>query len=150
LPEHDLLLVGRGPDRERLERLAEELSLRARVHFAGWRDDVAAVLRASDMLLLPSAWEGMPNVILEAMASGLSIVATDVEGVREVVSPLASEQVVPPHDQEGFAARVRAIAGDGILRKMLGDANRERVGREFTIQSSIKGYEQLYDSLIGE
>lgn len=150
LPDHDLLLVGRGPDRERLERLAAELSIGERVHFAGWRDDVPAILKASDLLVLPSAWEGMPNVVLEAMACGLSVIATNVEGVREVIGPLSETQVVSPDDREAFAALVSTLARNKILRRKLGDANRARVTREFTIQGSIKAYEQLYTSLLRE
>jgi glycosyltransferase involved in cell wall biosynthesis len=147
LPDHDLLLVGQGPEQGRLERLASRLSIRDRVHFVGWRKDVAAILKASDLLVLTSAWEGMPNALLEAMASGLPVVATDVEGVREVLGILASSQVVSPDDGETFAALVLAIAGNKILRKQLGQANQDRVRREFTIPSSIKAYEQLYTDL---
>jgi len=148
LPDHDLLLVGRGPDRDWLERIAADLSIRDRVHFAGWREDVPAILKASDLLVLPSAWEGMPNVVLEAMACGIPIVATDVEGVREIIGPLADIQVVSPDDIEAFAGCVFTLAQNRILQEKLGAANRDRVAREFTIQSSIKAYEQLYNTLV--
>ncbi|MBI3469375.1 MAG: glycosyltransferase [Planctomycetes bacterium] len=148
LPDHDLLLVGRGPEQRRLEQLATRLSIRDRVHFVGWRDDVPAILKASDLLVLTSGWEGMPNVVLEAMASGLPVVATNVEGIREVLGPTAQSQVVSPGDLEAFAVLVLAIARNKILQKKLGDANQDRVRREFTIPNSIKAYEQLYADLV--
>ena len=85
LPRCDLLLVGQGPERRKLEAQCRGLGIGDRVHFAGWRPDVAEILAASRLLVLPSAWEGMPNVVLEAMAAGLPVVATDVEGVRELL-----------------------------------------------------------------
>jgi starch synthase (maltosyl-transferring) len=148
LPEHDLLLVGRGPERERLETVAKELGLAERVHFAGWQAQVPAILKASELLVLPSAWEGMPNVVLEAMACGLPVVATDVEGVREVIGPQAQSQVVSAHDQPAFAERVRSLAGDARLGRELGSANHRRAAMEFTTRSSIKAYERLYESLL--
>ena len=82
LPNTNLLLVGYGPLRQRLGRLAQQSGLAGRIHFLDLRADVAEILAACRLLVLPSRWEGMPNVLLEAMASRLPVVATDVEGVR--------------------------------------------------------------------
>ena len=95
LPDCHLLLVGDGPMRATLESAAAASGLGERIHFAGWRADVPEILAASDLLVLPSAWEGMPNVVLEAMASRRPVVATDVEGVRELLGPGADLQTVP-------------------------------------------------------
>ncbi len=96
LPDCDLLLVGEGPQRGLVERMCRRRGLSERIHFAGWRADVPEILAASDLLVLPSAWEGMPNAVLEAMASHLPVVATDVEGVRELLGPAAEDQTVQP------------------------------------------------------
>ena len=89
LPDCDLLLVGEGPLRASLETAARTAGIAQRVHFVGWRPDVPEILAASGLLVLPSAWEGMPNVVLEAMASRRPVVATDVEGVRELLGSAA-------------------------------------------------------------
>lgn len=145
LDQHDLLIVGRGPQRELLEETARQRGIGRRVHFAGWRNDVAGILKASDLLVLPSAWEGMPNVVLEAMAAGKPVVATDVEGVRELLGPVADAQVVPPGDAESFAVKLVAIAGDPALASQLGAANRRRVEERFSLGAMITAYQQLYD-----
>ncbi len=79
------LLVGEGPERPHLERSIREKGLGGRVHLAGWRPDIPELLAAGYALVLSSLWEGLPNVILEAMAAGLAVVATRVEGTSELV-----------------------------------------------------------------
>jgi glycosyltransferase involved in cell wall biosynthesis len=147
LPRHDLLVVGRGPQRAALEELARKHGISARVHFTGWRVDVPAVLKASDLFVLPSAWEGMPNVVLEAMAASRPVVASDVEGVRELLGPGADAQVVPRRDAQQFAARLTSIAADPVLASHLGAANRRRVEEHFTLTAMIAAYEELYERL---
>src|SRR5439155_4746020 len=68
LPDHDLLLIGNGPQAAALQHCARRLRVQDRVHFGGWRNDVPSIMAAADLLVLPSRWEGMPNVVLEAMA----------------------------------------------------------------------------------
>ena len=94
LPNCDLLVVGEGPLRRPLEATCQAKGIAGRVHFAGWRTDVPEILAATDLLVLPSAWEGMPNVVLEAMASRRPVVASDVEGVRELLGAAAPQQTV--------------------------------------------------------
>jgi glycosyltransferase involved in cell wall biosynthesis len=146
-PNCELLLVGDGPDRRKLTELAEKLGL-PRIHFLGFRSDVPQILAASDLLVLPSRWEGMPNVVLEAMASGLAIVATDVEGVREALGPSASEQIVAVDDPRGFSERIAVILGDAALRERLGNANQQCVAAEFTHAAMVGAYERLYTELL--
>ena len=137
LAGHDLLIVGDGPDAAGLERRVQALGLPQRVHFAGWRHDVPEILAASDLLLLPSRWEGMPNVVLEAMASGLPVVATDVEGVSELLGPGAPEQTAPWGDRDAFIARLLAIADDRELSARLGRENRRRAAAEFPLERMV-------------
>ena len=76
-----------------LEQIVREHNLLGRVHFTGWRSDVPGILAASELLVLPSRWEGMPNVVLEAMARRRPVLASDVEGVRELLGVDAAPQV---------------------------------------------------------
>jgi glycosyltransferase involved in cell wall biosynthesis len=148
VPDCDFVLVGAGPKRAALERLARELGLAERVHFLGFRADADQILAASELVLLPSRWEGMPNVLLEAMAAGKPVVATDVEGVTEVVGPAAAQQVVRPDHAEAFAAKVRAILKSSALAVELGAANRRRVEEFFRVQTMVAAYAALYRSLV--
>ncbi len=151
LPNHDLLVVGTGPQRALLERMTAERHLAHRVHFAGFRSDVAEILAASELLLLPSRWEGMPNVILEAMASGKPVVATAVEGVVELLgTDGASLQSVSPGDSETFVSKVVAIASNGTLAARLGQQNRDRAVQKFSFDSMVAAYMGLYDTLLDE
>ena len=149
LPEHDLLLVGSGPARQQYETLARELNIARRVHFAGWRSNVAEILAASTMLVLPSRWEGMPNVLLEAMATRLPIVTTRAEGVDEILGALCDAQAVRFGDRQGFLDRVLAICGNTALAEELGEANRKRVEQVFSMGAAVAAYQDLYESLIG-
>ncbi len=147
-PNCELLLVGDGPERESLERQARRLGL-AHVHFLGFRRDVPEILAASDLVVLPSRWEGMPNVVLEAMAAGRAVVATDVEGVRELFAPDGLEQVALPGDPQRFAEQMVRFLGDETLRNSLGAANQARVREHFSCAATVSAYERLYDELLG-
>jgi starch synthase (maltosyl-transferring) len=145
----DWTIVGDGPERRRLERLANELGVADRVHFVGWRSDVPAWLAASDLFLLPSRWEGMPNALLEAFAVGLPAVASDVEGVAETMGDDAASQMVAGDDSFAASARIAALVSDGELRRRLGDANRQRMIERFSPAVVVEGYSRLYHSLAG-
>jgi starch synthase (maltosyl-transferring) len=142
-PTCELLLVGDGPDRESLRRTAQQLGI-SKAHFVGFRSDIPQILAASDLFVLPSRWEGMPNVVLEAMASGRAVVATDVEGVREALGPSAQEQVVAVNDPNGFSDRIAKFLADPALRQRLGTANQQRAAEAFSFSAMVSAYEQLY------
>jgi glycosyltransferase involved in cell wall biosynthesis len=149
LPDCDLLLVGEGPERRQLELWCGKKGLSDRIRLAGWRGDVPEILAASDLLVLPSAWEGMPNVILEAMASRLPVVATDVEGVREILGSQADAQIVAYADSPGLAERIVGLMSDRDLAAELGQQNRQRVEEEFTLERTVTAYQDLWESLVG-
>jgi glycosyltransferase involved in cell wall biosynthesis len=109
---------------------------------------VPAVLAASDLLVLPSAWEGMPKAVLEAMASRLPVVASDVEGVRELLGPVADEQTVPYGDSGAFAERVVKLMEDRRRAAELGAENRRLAEQKFSIGRMVTAYEQLWESLL--
>jgi glycosyltransferase involved in cell wall biosynthesis len=147
-PECDLLMVGEGPLRRALESTCQATRIDGRVHFAGWRTDVPAILAATDVLVLPSAWEGMPNVVLEAMASGLPVVAADVEGVRELLGPSAMQQTVRHGDSQGFIDKVVSFVGDPRMATAVGAENRRRAAENFAISRMVAAYEDLWASLV--
>jgi glycosyltransferase involved in cell wall biosynthesis len=131
IPGLEGLLVGDGPERTRLEATARDLSLSPpTLRFLGARDDFPAILAGADALALTSDHEGVPNVILEAMAAGLPVVATPAGGVEELVRNGVSGYIVGFDDGRELAERLRNLAADPALRRALGDAGRLRVVEE--------------------
>ncbi len=136
-----LLIVGEGPERESLVWLADTLDVSGQVHFSGFQEDVAGILKSCQAFALPSRWEGMPNALLEALAAGLPCIATDVEGVRELL-PDESGIVVAPGD--GLALR---LAVEQVRHQILGTAPMEAqdaVLKSHTWTSIATEYESLF------
>jgi glycosyltransferase involved in cell wall biosynthesis len=148
-PEHDFLLVGDGPLRSSLVQRARELLIAGRVHFLGWRPDIVSLLALAELLVLPSRWEGMPNVILEAMAAGKPVVATQVAGIAELLGPVAELQTVPCGDWDGFRRKIVEILKNARLAGQISQSNALRA-HEFSVNSMVACYQQLYASLAGE
>ncbi len=147
LPDCDLLLVGEGPLRGSLEAAIRTSGIADRVHFAGWRPDVPEILAASALLVLPSGWEGMPNVVLEAMASRRPVVATDVEGVRELLGPSAESQTSSYRDTQMLVEKIVGLMSDPKVLTAVGLENRRRVEENFGISRTVAAYEDLWESL---
>ncbi|MBX9789940.1 MAG: glycosyltransferase [Pirellulales bacterium] len=146
LPDHDLVMIGEGAQRAALEQLAHELSIASRVHFTGRRDDIPEVLAAAAALVLPSGWEGMPNVVLEAMAAGRPIVACDASGVRELLGP-SSRQVIKSDDSRGFAERLVEIGRNHAENREIAAENRRRAAN-FSLERMVAAYEQLWEETL--
>ena len=146
IPDCDLLLVGKGPQRSQLERLSARLNISGRVHFAGWQANIPEVLAASHILVLPSRWEGMPNVVLQAMATGLPVLSTDVEGVVELLGDGAPKQTVTYGDSRLLVEKLAAIMSNPGLATQLGNENRLRAA-DFTLARMVASYETLWESL---
>jgi|SRR5579863_247603 len=142
------LLVGEGPQRPEIERLIHDKGLANRVHLAGWRPDITELLAAGTALILSSLWEGMPNVILEAMAAGLPVVATRVEGTAELVIERSTGLLVPPQSPPELAAAIESILTDPVPAKAMGQLGRERVTSEFSWQKIVDRYSELYRALL--
>ena len=147
LPDCDLVLAGKGPDQSRMQRLAQRLGIADRVCFAGWRNDVPEILAASELLVLPSRWEGMPNVVLEAMASRRPVLATKVEGVSELLGVEDEAQTVNWGDSQGLVAKLVRLLSDRPLALELGEKNRRRAEQEFSIDRVVAAYEALWSDL---
>ena len=125
VPTAHLLLVGDGRLRGKLEEGAKRASL-SRVRFLGFRCDVPQILAGSDVFVLPSRREGLPRSVLEAMATGLPVVATDVRGNRDLVEDGVNGFLVQVGDVDGLAHALLRLLGDQDLRKRMGQAGREK------------------------
>ena len=149
-PEARFLLIGDGSERQKLESLAEDLGLSGRVLFLGDRNDVPDLLAALDVCVLSSLTESFPNAVLEAMAMGRAVVATNVGGIPELVEEGTTGYLVPPGDADAMARRILELLRDPAQRRAMGGAGRARVEREFTPARMKQKLEGLYDRLLRE
>lgn len=142
-----LVLVGDGPLRADCEAHVAAAGARGRVIFAGETDDVASAMRDMDVFVLPSLTEGISNTILEAMASGLAVVATDVGGNAELVDDGVTGVLVPAADVAALSAALERYADDGNLRAAHGSGGRCRIEQHFTLERMVAAYDSLYREL---
>jgi glycosyltransferase involved in cell wall biosynthesis len=140
-----LLIVGDGPEREKLERLAVELELGGRVHFFGHVDEPAALYRQMDVFVLSSDTEQMPLSVIEAMVSGLPIAATDVGDVATMVAAENRAFITDP-EEAALARSIAALAGDTGLRTRLGAANRMKATAEFGQARMIAAWRAIFEA----
>lgn len=147
-PDAYLLLAGDGPLRGRIEAQIGELGLRDRCRLVGFREDVASVFAASDVMALTSANEGTPVSLIEASAAGLPLVSTDVGGVRDMLRDGETGFLVTPDDLDGFADRLAVLADDPKLRRRLGDQGRAFVVPRYAIERLVGDVDGLYRELL--
>ena len=148
--ESELVLWGRGgPYSEACRRRARDLGVSERVRFPGQAEDPAGALRDLDVLVSASTEEGFSNSILEAMATGLPVVATAVGGTPEQLEGGRTGLVVPPGDPDALAEGMRRLLTDAALRRRLGESARGEVSRRFSMAAMIAGTERIYDELLG-
>ncbi len=147
VPAAKCVLVGDGAMRPQIEAMLEAEGLRERVTLLGWRRDVASLLKAFDVFVLTSRWEGLPCAILEARASRIPIVATRVGGAAEAIVEGIQGTLCPVGDVRAMAGRVCQILGDERLRADLRNGPQE-LPEEFTIQETVKQYQSLYTYLL--
>ena len=148
-PNVRLVVAGEGPLKGELHSMIQRLQIDDCVRLLGLRLDMPALYAASDALVLSSAWEGMPNVVLEAMASKRPVVATSVGAVPEVVADGESGLIVPPRDQRALSsAMARVIKLPEETREAFGRAGYDRVVSEFSRDSVIDKWEDLFNQLL--
>ena len=143
------LLVGDGELRADVERAIQKEGLSEHVELAGWRRDVPDLLRGMDLLLHTSLWEGLPRVFPEAMATGLPIVATRVDGAPEAVEEGVNGYLLPPGDVEGLARRTLELIRDAGLRRRMGAAAIARTA-PWDIDEMVRRQESLYEDLVAQ
>ena len=145
-----LLVFGDGPLRQRMERFRRQIRIVDKVHFLGQRDDVGDWLPHCDLLLSTSGYEGQSNAVLEAMAAGLPVMATDIPGTRDLVVPGETGFLVPVGDRAALARGVQRLLDDPQLAARCGAAGRRRAESEFSVERMVGAYADLYDQLLGQ
>jgi len=147
VPNAQFLIVGDGPCRPLLEELTDTLGLSDAVCFAGNRPDIPALLSLCDVFALTSHMEANPVSILEALATGKPVVATNVGSIAESVRPGQTGFLVPPGDLEGLAGRIIALLEHPHEARRLGAAGRELVVQNWSLRHMVRGYETLIERL---
>jgi len=148
LPAARLVLVGDGPERGALERLADELGVRSRLEITGWTERARDLLPGFDVVAIPSRYEGFPLVLLEAMLAARPVVATGVGSVTDALVPGETGMLVPVGDVPALTAALRRLGGDPALRARLGGAARDRVQARFSLAAMVAAYEGVYDDVL--
>jgi glycosyltransferase involved in cell wall biosynthesis len=145
-----LQLIGDGPTLPEMRRLADELQLNALVRFAGAcdSDHVREAMRRADVFCLASRWEGMAGSVMEAMACGLPVVGTQVNGIADLVEHARTGYLVPPERPELLAAALQRLLKDPRERATLGVAGRNRICKEFSVERMVTAKERLYVGLV--
>jgi glycosyltransferase involved in cell wall biosynthesis len=145
-PDARLLLLGEGELRETLETQARSLGVSGRVSFLGVRSDIPDVLALTDVFVLPSLWEGTSLALLEAMAAGKPIVATDIDGNRPLLKDRRDCLLVPPGDPAPLADAIVTMLDDRVLTCQLGETARRECRDRFDIRAMFRTYESLWNS----
>ena len=144
-----LVMAGIGPMRESLEQRASELGVADRITWLGKvpHDDVGWVMSTGDVFILPSLSEGLPTVVCEAMACGLPVVATAVDGTPEIVDEPATGLLVQPHDIDGIAAALSRLLDDPALRAQMGAEALRRSAADYTWAANARRMEDVYSAV---
>lgn len=147
-PDTTLQIVGDGPQKALLRDMADRLGIDGRVAWLGHRSDVSEILKTTDLFVLPSRWEGMPNALLEAMAAGCPVVTTDVEGVAETLGESGREQMVPPENVAALSRAIMRMLSDPNHAAELGNRNFRHVAEHFRWDRVVEMYESLWDETL--
>lgn len=148
IPDRYLCIVGDGPERARLERLAQQLGAQRRTHFFGYRADRLALLKCFDAFVLPSSLEGMPRCAMEAMAAGVAVLATDIPGCRDLIEHEVNGMLFDVGDAVGLARQIERIAADELLRVSLRQRAQRLVKERHSAAAMAQAYAELYERLV--
>lgn len=149
-PHCRLLLAGDGPLRRDIETQIRELGIEREVIVLGNRDDVPALLTASDLMVVSSLEEGLPNVVLEGMAAGLPIVATEVGGIPELVTHYSTGILIQPSDAEALSNAVLEMISNNPLALHMSKQGRAKVATDFTAEQTTKNYLTLVNQIFND
>jgi glycosyltransferase involved in cell wall biosynthesis len=147
-PNIRVLFIGDGPLREKLEFQVHRLRLNATIQFLGFRSDIKELLGALDIFILPSLFEGLPNVILEAMACGKPVIATNVSGIPEVIVDHQTGILIPPKDSDAIAQAIFQMLRDTKKMRMMGKMSRKRVEEKFNLKQQVSAFAMLYEKML--
>lgn len=143
-----LVMIGDGPLRAQALQVLQSAGVADLAWLPGERSDVAEVMRGLDCFVLPSVAEGISNTILEAMSSGLPVIAAQVGGNADLINPDVTGLLVPACDAVALGDAVLALAGDDGRARAMGSAGRQRVEREFSLAAMVGAYEAMYERLL--
>jgi len=143
-----LAVLGAGPDRQQSEQQAERLGIANLVRFLGWRPNPAEWIAAADALALPSRWEGMPNVVLEAMAMGKPVIATNVEGVADLIEDGRTGWIAEPESPASLSNTLLRFLNDQNRWAAMGAAARQKAASEFAVAAIVERYERHWLGLL--
>ena len=147
-PESYFLFAGAGPLQAEMEKRAALVAGGDRILFTGARRDIARILAAMDIFVFVSLWEGLPNVVLEAMAMALAVVSTPAGGVPEIITDGLQGRLVPFRDPAAAAGVILELLEHPGLRQELGRAARQKIEMDFTLERMIDEYERFYQDLL--
>jgi glycosyltransferase involved in cell wall biosynthesis len=148
VPKARLVIVGEGPLESRLRSQANDLGLNGHVIMAGFPENLQDLLHAFDAQVHSSIYEGLPIALLQGMAVGLPIVATDVGGIKEVLTSGENSLLVPPEDPDALANGILALLSDEPAARRLGEAARQYVREHYSMQSAMEQLGSVYDRVI--
>lgn len=143
-----LYIIGDGPDTAFLRRMCEQLSLNEKVRILNAVDTIAPLLQAADVFVLPSEYEGLSNAVLEAMASGLAVIATDIPGNRALIEDGVTGLLVPCGNDEKLIGALESLIADDAAAVCLGRNAREKVCMNYAVPAIAQKYGELYDRLV--
>ena len=149
LPQTRLVIAGDGPLRSELEQQARSLGIASSITFLGYQSDIASVLSELDIFLLSSVSEGTPLVVIEAMAAGCPVIATDVGGLSEMIEDQQSGMLVPSGDAISLANRMLELASDKERRDRLGKRGREIAQARYSLHRMVREYREIYEAMLG-
>ena len=148
-PNAHLLLIGDGPERDKLMKFARDIDVDRQTRFAGHRSDATKLLRLLDLFWIASDFEGQSNSIMEAMAAGLPVLASDIPPNRELVIDGETGFLVKIGDRAGFQQFADRLLADPDLARRLGNAGRERMRQHFSIENMVAAHTRLYREVQG-
>ena len=148
LTDFKVFLVGDGELRAQVLQTVEQMGLQDHVELLGWRDDVSALLSGLDICVLPSLWEGLPLAILEAMASGVPVVASQIPGNRELVSDSIDGYLFDTNDPAALAERIRRLIDNPARAQQMGAAGRAKVVAQYDLEVRAARIQELYLKLL--
>jgi glycosyltransferase involved in cell wall biosynthesis len=147
-PEVRFVWCGEGELRHETEALANSLGVHSAFHFLGFRNDVHRIMNAFDIFVLSSIFEGLPYTILEVMALGIPVVATEVVGNKDVISDRESGLLVPPCSPQHLMQAMSELLVSFELRKSIGDRGRRLVNDTYDVRIMVRNLEKVYQSLV--
>ena len=148
LPKFNLWLAGDGPEREKLEDLAAMRGVKDRVHFLGWREDIPALLAAADMYVCSSRIEPLGNVVIEAWAAGVPVVATASDGPSELITDGENGLLTPIENADALAHAMQALAADDELRLQFKATGRAAYEAQFSEERVVGLYKEFFERVV--